>query len=270
MTALQQSSICLSPLDCIASTFARVASTAEHLKIAAVIRPAAKYSEDMVDLQPRGFLSTSRAASALQSVDLMDIFQSVKTTVLGLMQSIKPGVVSGFSAAIFQICGLPRSQCGFNTLRVLGGPPLNLGTMFRRVPCTSASCALRHIVRMLIVPFFGSPNRALNADAISDKPFVGMTVNAWFAARIMARARGAGCYAVWMVRRFGLALDGIFDRALRAKPVGGVSLHNMTVTARLAGKVESLASGPCRFTFGYWSHGFRAPASDTLIVMQMA
>lgn len=228
------------PFDHISGSFAGVTTPAKELQIARVIRSAAGYRYNMVNLKLWLLFLAASANAILLPLKHLEIIERIKSAILGKLPSTVLLVDYCASSDVLNVRGLPSIHRSFSFCWILLRPALYFGSMGYRISRTSSSRSSRHVSGVATIPFLTSRDGTLDAVSICNKAFILMPMDARLALRVVSVTARSSRDALGILRRFGLMLENVYDGAHGADARAGVSLGKMTVLARLARGIETL------------------------------
>ena len=208
----------------------------------------------MVDLQTCA-CTAGGAASVLSFVNGSDVCSGKRSSVPAFCGS---SIGGGYATNLFS----------YFWIGIL--PALYFRTVASWVFGSASSRSCGHVARVGFIPFGRSNERAFDADTIRDKMPIFVAVLAGFTNRIMSLTCFASCNAARMFGFLLLPPNLFLDGTSGTNAISRVSLRKMTIFARLASMVETLAFGFGGFSF--WNSVHRPPLrlSSTFTVAQAA
>jgi hypothetical protein len=262
----KQASFALCPFDCVASALAPVAPDAKQLKVCGIVRSASDHWLNVIDFEL--FLcATCRATMVLFDAKRRYILGRVRASIFGFLRSAIGGINRVIESPVLDVRRFPGIKSRLGLFRIFLFPSLHLRAMSSGISRPPSPRSGGFISRPRLVPLLATLDRALNANAIRNESLV-MPVLARNASRVVALASRAGCYAVRMLGALGRTFKRVNDGARGTNAGARISLGHVSVPARLAGKVESLASRAGGFSL--WNSAHRPSGVSDMFIAHSA
>lgn len=207
----------------------------------------------MVDLKI--FLSGAHGTAAVLPVENRGyVVRGKAATVRG---HAGPSVVGAdatkFPHALW-VGDLPSLQSFVGFLAIVLAPPLYLCAMACWVLGAAAARGSRFVSWSSTDPSLGALDRTLGANAVRNEAFVGVPVAAGSSDRVVPLSGVARRNAGWMLGGLRHTAKGAINVALRTGATHGSTLRNVSIPARFASRVETLAIFFSGKSFGHGPH----------------